>query len=78
MDYNKELYAQKLTEFFDRQDPLKKVIVPKIVDKFPNDQEKVFKHLSAIYAEKNGVEDVTISEESIFAVPGTNNSGFIG
>lgn len=53
MDYNKELFAQKLNEFFERQDPLKKVIVPKIVDKFHDEQENVFKHLSAIYAKKN-------------------------
>lgn len=78
MDYNKELFAQKLTEFFDRQDPLKKVIVPEIVEKFHDEQEKVFKHLSATYAKKNNVEDITISNDTIFAVPGTKHSGYVG
>lgn len=78
MDYNKELFAQKLTEFFDRQDPLKKIIVSEIVNKFHDEQDKVFKHLSAIYAKKNEVEDVTISEITIFAVPGASHSGHLG
>lgn len=78
MDYNKELFAQKLNEFFERQDPLKKVIVPKIVDKFHDEQENVFKHLSAIYAKKNGVEDITITDDTIFAVPGSSHSGHLG
>jgi len=78
MNYSKELFTKKLIEFFDRQDPLKKTIVPDIVEKFMNHQDTVFKHLSKIYAEKNGVEDAVISNDSIFAVPTTNHSSYIG
>ena len=78
MNYTKELFTQKLMEFFERQDPLKKNIVPEIVDKFMDEQELVFKHLADVYAKKNGVDDITISNESIFSIPGSKHSGFVG
>lgn len=78
MNYSAELFEQKLNEFFDRQDPEKKVIVPEIVEKFQEEQVLVFKHLAAIYAMKNGVDDITISNSDIFSVPGSAHSGFVG
>jgi hypothetical protein len=75
MQYDEELYKQKLNEFFDRRDPSKKSIVDKIVEKFPNKQDTVFKYLSALYAKKDGVEDITISEDTIFNVPMGPNTG---
>ncbi|MCC5923876.1 MAG: hypothetical protein JJT77_08825 [Crocinitomicaceae bacterium] len=78
MNYPKELFEQKLNEFFDRQDPSKRVIVPEIVEKFLEEQELVFKHLASVYAKKNGVEDITISNSDIFSVPGSAHSGYVG
>lgn len=75
MHYDEELYKQKLNEFFDRHDPAKKSIVNKIVEKFPDNQEEVFKYLAALYAKKEGVDDVTISEDTIFNVPMGPNTG---
>lgn len=75
MEYNEELYKQKLNEFFDRHDPAKKSIVDDIVKKFPNRQEVVFKYLTSLYAEKAGVSDITISEDTIFNVPMGPNTG---
>lgn len=78
MNYPKELFEQKLNEFFDRQDPTKKGIIPEIVEKFMEEQELVFKHLASVYAKKKGVEDITISNSDIFSVPGSAHSGYVG
>ena len=78
MDYSKDMFKVKLVEFFNRQDPTKIGIVPELVEKFHDEQELVFKHLAHIYAEKNGVEDITISNDSIFSVPGSKHSGYVG
>jgi hypothetical protein len=75
MDYTKDMYAQKLREFFERHDPLKVAIVDDIVDRFPNQQEKVFKHLTKLYAEKAGVDDIHISNDSIMTIPPSPNQG---
>jgi hypothetical protein len=75
MYYSKEMFAQKLREFFERHDPLKIEIVDDIVDRFPNQQEKVFKHLTKLYAEKAGVDDVQISSDSIMTIPTSPNQG---
>ncbi|MEX2484290.1 MAG: hypothetical protein WED10_07020 [Brumimicrobium sp.] len=75
MKYNKELYTQKLHEFFNRHDPTKTGIVDEIVEKFPNRQEEVFNHLTKIYAEKEGVADANISNDTIFSIPPTPNTG---
>tara|TARA_B100000508_G_scaffold55003_3_gene42744 strand:- start:122260 stop:122493 length:234 start_codon:yes stop_codon:yes gene_type:complete len=75
MNYSKEMYKQKLNEFFNRHDQSKLHLVDKIADQFPDQQEEVFKHLTAIYAKKEGTDDVIISEDSIFSVPTGANSG---
>ena len=77
-DFSNEMFEQKLVEFFERQDPEKISIVPEIVEKFSNDQDTVFKHLSKLYAAKNGVLDVKVTNSNIFSVPGSANSGYIG
>lgn len=75
MQYDKELYKQKLNEFFERHDPAKKTIVDKIVEKFPEKQDTVFKYLTALYAKEEGIDDVTISEDTIFKVQMGPNTG---
>lgn len=75
MEYSDEMYRQKLREFFERHDKEKLTIVDEIADKFPEKQEAVFKHLTALYAKKEGTDDVVISNDSIFSVPTSANSG---
>lgn len=75
MEYSEDLFKQKLTEFFDRHDPTKKHLVPKIAAKYINDQETIFNHLTKTYAEKSGVTEYDISEETLFGVPTSANSG---
>jgi hypothetical protein len=41
MNYTKELFTQKLIEFFERHDPLKVQLVDEIVEKFMNQKEAV-------------------------------------
>lgn len=69
------MYKQKLTEFFNRHDTSKLSIVDEITDRFPNRQEEVFNHLTAVYSKLEGTDDVTISNDSIFSVPSSANSG---
>lgn len=78
MNYTKELFTQKLIEFFERHDPLKVQLVDEIVEKFMNQQEAVFKHLTALYADKNDVEIDKVSNDSIFSLPPSANSGYVG
>jgi hypothetical protein len=78
MDYTKDLFTQKLYEFFQRHDPVKQTIVPEIVEKYHENQEIVFKHLTELYAKKHGVEDALISNDSIFSLPPSSHSGFTG
>ncbi|MDX1652477.1 MAG: hypothetical protein R3277_08300 [Brumimicrobium sp.] len=75
MQYSEDMYAQKLREFFERHDPMKIEIVGDIVDKFPNQQETVFKHLTQLYAKKEGVDDITISSDSIMSIPPSPHQG---
>ncbi|PKR81664.1 hypothetical protein CW751_03820 [Brumimicrobium salinarum] len=75
MNYTPELYEQKLVEFFERHDESQKHLAPKIATKFPKRQEEVFKHLTAVYAEKEGNLDAVINEESIMAVPPSPHTG---
>lgn len=78
MEYSEEVFKKKLVEFFDRHDPEKANIIPDIVEKFSGEQELVFKHLTNLYAEKHGVDDITITNDSIFSVPGSSHSGYAG
>jgi len=55
-----------LTEFFDRHDPSKIFLVPKIADKFSDLQDTIFKHLSRLYAEKEN--HASITEESLLSL----------
>ena len=75
MKYSEDLYRQKLSEFFERHDKEKLSIVDDILEKFPKKQEEVFKHLTALYAKKEGTDDVVVSNSSIFSVPTEANSG---
>ena len=75
MNYNKDMYAQKLREFFERHDPLKIELVDEIVDRFPNQQEKVFSHLTKLYAKKAGIDDISVSKSSIMSIPPAPNQG---
>lgn len=75
MNYDKDMYAQKLREFFERHDPLKIEMVDEIVDRFPNQQETVFNHLTKLYAKKEGVDDIQISSDSIMSIPPTPHQG---
>lgn len=75
MEYNKEMYKQKLTEFFNRHDKSKLSIVDEIADRFPKRQADVFNHLTAVYSKLEGTDEVTISNDSIFSVPTSANSG---
>lgn len=75
MEYSEEMYRQKLREFFERHDKEKLTIVDDIAEKFPNDQEAVFKHLTALYSKKEGTDDIVISNDSIFSVPTKANTG---
>lgn len=75
MEYSKEMYKQKLTEFFNRHDTSKLSIVDEIAERFPDRQEDVFNHLTAVYSKIEGTDDVTISNDSIFSVPSSANTG---
>ncbi len=75
MKYPKDLYEQKLNEFFDRHDPEKKSITKEIVARFPERQEEVFNHLTALYAKREGTEEFVITNDSILSVPTDPNSG---
>jgi hypothetical protein len=75
MEYSKEMYKQKLAEFFQRHDKSKLEIVDDIAERFPKRQEDVFKHLTAIYSKIEGTDEVTISNDSIFSIPTSANSG---
>ncbi|MBS0000932.1 MAG: hypothetical protein KFF73_18255 [Cyclobacteriaceae bacterium] len=63
---SKESFKVKLTEFFERHDPSKVFLVPKIADKFPDQQAEVFSHLNELYVEKKG--NTPVSEKSVFSV----------
>ena len=63
---SKELFTIKLTEFFERHDPSKVFLVPKIVEKFPDRQEAVFAHLTEIYVTNKA--DSQVSEDTVFNV----------
>lgn len=75
MKYSEEMYKQKLNEFFERHDKSKLSIVDDIVEKFPDRQEDVFKHLAATYSKIEGTDEVVISNDSIFSVPPNANTG---
>ncbi len=75
MKYSKEMYKQKLIEFFNRHDKSKLSIVNEISERFPEQQEDVFKHLTSIYAKLEGTSEITVSNESLFSVPSSANSG---
>ncbi len=75
MKYPKDLYEQKLNEFFDRHDPEKKAITKEIAARFPERQEAVFNHLTALYAKKEGTDEFIITNDSILSVPTGSNSG---
>ena len=67
MDRNsKEHYKLKLTEFFERHDPSKVFLVPRIAEEFPDRQAEVFKHLNELYVE--GSDKSSVTEDSIFHV----------
>ena len=61
-----ELFKVKLTEFFERHDPEKIPLVPRIADKFPDQQAEVFRHLNKLYVDRNSNQSVT--EKSVFSV----------
>jgi hypothetical protein len=63
---SKESFKIKLTEFFERHDPSRVFLVPKIVEKFSDHQGKVFEHLTKLYADKEGRSK--ISDDSILSV----------
>ena len=67
MEYTKEMFTQKLIEFFNRHDQTKMHLVPQISDKFDNNQEEVFAHLTKVYAEKAGVTDLNIGDSTIMS-----------
>lgn len=78
MNYTKEQFTKKLIEFFERHDPLKVELVQDIVSRFNDQQEEVFKHLTALYADKNNIEIGKISNDSIFSIPPSSNSSYMG
>jgi hypothetical protein len=78
MTYTKEQFTKKLIEFFERHDPLKIHLVDEITNRFYDQQEEVFKHLTALYAEKNEIDVGEISNDSIFSIPPSPNSGYMG
>ena len=78
MNYSEELFTQKLIEFFERHDPLKVQLVANIVEKFNDQQEEVFKHLTALYAEKNDIDISKITDSEVFSIPPAQNSSYIG
>ena len=78
MNYTKEQFTQKLIEFFNRHDPLKTQLVDDIAERFHDDQETVFKHLTALYAEKNDIDGDEITNDAIFSIPPKSNSSYIG
>ncbi len=65
MEGSKALFKQKLMEFFERHDPDKVFLVPKIADKFENQEDQVFEHLTKLYAEK---ECHLISDDSLLSL----------
>ncbi|PWH87090.1 hypothetical protein [Brumimicrobium oceani] len=75
MNYTPEMYEQKLNEFFDRHDPLNKHLSSEIVSKFPDRQEDVFKHLTAVYAKKEGTLEQAMNQETILSIPPKANTG---
>jgi hypothetical protein len=65
-DNSKELFKVKLAEFFERHDPSKVHLAPRIADKFPDQQAEVFRHLNELYVEKKS--DKPVTEKSVFSV----------
>ncbi len=65
MEESKEVFKRKLMEFFERHDPDKVFLVPKIADKFEGQEDEVYKHLTELYAEKEGHH---ISDESLLSL----------
>ena len=75
MKYSPEMYIQKLNEVFDRHDPENKYLSEEIAHKFPNQQREVFDHLTAIYANRNGVLEEVMNKETILTIPPKANTG---
>lgn len=69
------MYEQKLNEFFDRHDPLNKHLSSKIAEKFPERQEDVFNHLTAVYAKAEGTLEKAMEEDIILTIPPKANTG---
>jgi hypothetical protein len=63
---SQELFKVKLMEFFERHDPDKIPLVPRIADKFPDKQAEVFRHLNELYVDSQ--HDKAVSEKSVFSV----------
>lgn len=75
MKYIPELFQESLEEFFDRHDPEKKHLAPKIEDYFPNREKEVFDHLIKLYAKQENGLNLMISESSLFSIPPSSSSG---
>ncbi|GAB4377659.1 MAG: hypothetical protein Kow0075_06530 [Salibacteraceae bacterium] len=73
MSKAKEEFIKKLHEFFDRHDPDKKDLAPRIAARFMNHQDEVFEHLSELYHEKEGIE---VTDDEIFNAPFGPNEGY--
>ena len=72
MHRTKEEFEKKLREFFDRHDKSKKKLAPAIAEKFYNNQDEIFEHLSEVYHKKEHIDD---SEKTLMSGP---LSGFVG
>lgn len=65
MQLSKEMFKKKLVEFFERHDPDKILLAPKIAEEFINHQDRVFQHLTKIYEKDQGNR---ITEESLLSL----------
>jgi len=72
MHRTQQEFEQKLREFFNRHDPAKRDLAPRIAAHFLNHQDEVFEHLSDLYHEKEGIH---VDEESIFSIDVGPNYG---
>lgn len=68
------MYRQKLVEFFNRHDPTKLELVDEIVEKFPDQQQEVFDHLTKVYTNEDIIKSA-VSSQTIFAIPPKQNMG---
>lgn len=70
MHLSKEEFQKKLEAFFQRHDPSKTGHAHRIASRFVNHQDEVFRHLSDLYHEKEGID---VSDDALYGFGGGTN-----